>query len=717
MRGTVAVAKEAGKEKESSSTKSGSSIHRVQHEPGRQFAPLNGVIGNIRSNGGKPSVDSIATQLSSMRAGERAPALLALQQTHGNRYVQRVVSGIQAKLKVGQPGDIYEQEADRVADAVMRMPEPGVQLPKKPEEEVETLQAKPLTEQITPLVQRPVEGEEEETLQTKELSGQTSEISPNLESRINAVRGGGQPLPTATRAFFEPRFGYDFSHVRVHTEAQGDMLNHALNARAFTTGKDIYFRQGEYDPGSSEGRQLLAHELTHVLQQNRDEIQTKKDSRKLLSSNAVKKPIFCKLTLGSPGDIYEQEADQLVPVFATWEQSGAGSAEKAGSIERQAAEEETEEEKSNTMVMRKRNDSCLFRQVEEEPESEEELLQTRAQEGEIKRQQHQSITTHTAKVIRRSNGGEEEPTTTAETPAPEAEESTPPAPAEGRAPTSTPPSTQPAQTYSVSWRLGYDEVFVTTGGRGRGGERAPRGMQRARAGEDVLLVNNLRMEPEGGGDVVVFSGSNPLVSGSAVIGPQNHPADVGGRVSGQVYYTNMRSMVVDASVSGGVRGDEVTIERLMRARVPEALRTARSEAEVEAILLTAGRRELSERVGARSGRNPATLDSIDARFSQSGVDHILPAIHYGIIDRDKIIDGMIVISSDRAESTVVTQVSGRRGAMIRGRIAQTVTIEQSRSQEVTQTVTNSVAGGVEAAVRNAVTTGFTQTAINRWSTN
>ena len=736
MKESVAVAKEADAKKGFLATKNDKSIHRLRDEPERQLGSLRGVIGHIRRNGGKPSVESIATQLSGMHSIQRAPALLALQQTHGNRYVQRVVSRIQAKLKVGQPGDVYEQEADRVAEEVMRMPEPQVQRQfeledgetletkplanqitplvqvqrqKEPEEEVETLQAKPLTEQITPLVQRLVEEEEEEFLQAKELSGQTSEISPNLEARINAIRGGGQPLPASTRTFFEPRFGYDFSQVRVHTTAQCDMLNHALNARAFTTGKDIYFRQGEYNPGISAGRQLLAHELTHVLQQNRDEIKTKKDSRNLLSSNAVKKPIFRKLTLGSSGDIYEQGADQLAHVFATWEQSGARSAEKAGSTERQAAEEGTEEEKSNTMVMRKWNDGYLFRQVEEEPENEEELLQTMAQEGEVKRQQHQSITTHTAKVIRRSNGGEEETTTTAETPAPEAEETTPPTPAEGRAPTSTPPSTQPAQTYSVSWRMGYHEVFVTTRGRGSGGERAPRGTHRARAGEDVLIVNSLRMVPEGGGDVVVFSGSNPLVSGSAVIGPQNHPADVGGSVSGQVYYTNMDRMVVDASVRDGVRVDEATIERLMGARVPEALRTARSEAEVEAILLTAGQRELSERAGTSGGRNPATLDSIDVTFSQSGVDHILPAIHYGIIDRDKIIDGMIVISSDRAESTVVTQVSGRRGAMIRGRRGLTIAIEETRVEVVRQTVTNSVARGVEAAVQSAVTTGFTRT--------
>jgi len=85
------------------------------------------VIDTIRRDGGTPSADSISTNLDSMRAGESAPALLALQQTHGNRYVRWVVAGIQAKLAVGQPGDRYKQEADRVADVVMRMPEPRVQ--------------------------------------------------------------------------------------------------------------------------------------------------------------------------------------------------------------------------------------------------------------------------------------------------------------------------------------------------------------------------------------------------------------------------------------------------------------------------------------------------------------------------------------------------------------------------------------------------------------
>ena len=156
MNKSVAITKDPDAKKGFSSTRSSDGgIHRVRDEPERQLGSLGDVIGNIRRDGGKPSVDSIATELSSMHTTQHAHVLLGLQRTHGNRYVQRVVVGIQAELKVGEPGDKYEQEADRVVDAVMRMPEPGVQRQVEPKgEEEEMFQAKPLAEEITPLVQR-----------------------------------------------------------------------------------------------------------------------------------------------------------------------------------------------------------------------------------------------------------------------------------------------------------------------------------------------------------------------------------------------------------------------------------------------------------------------------------------------------------------------------------------------------------------------------------
>jgi hypothetical protein len=289
------------------------------------------VINNIRHGGGTPSVDSISTQLSTHTV-QRAPVLLGLQQTHGNRYVQRVVAGIQAKLAVGQPVDIYEQEADRVAGAVMRMPDPRVQ--KQPEEEEEELlQAKPLVEQITPLVQRQVQVEqkEEEWLHAKDFLGQTPEVALDLEARINTSRSGGQPLPASTCAFFEPRFGYDFSHVRVHTDAEADMLNRALNARAFTTGPDIFFQPGAYTPGSSSGWELLAHELTHVVQQTGEGLQ-----RKL----AIQRQETKEDRLG--GEVQQQcgeGGEQPVAGFVPLRQTGATREEsqESGTVQRKHA--------------------------------------------------------------------------------------------------------------------------------------------------------------------------------------------------------------------------------------------------------------------------------------------------------------------------------------------------------------------------------------------
>ncbi len=177
-------------------------------------------------------------------------------------------STIQAKLTVGAANDPYEQEADRVAGQVMRMAEPGdgsyVRRMAEPEDE-ETLRrmAEPEDEET---LRRMAEPEDEDHLQR--AGGAASfAASRDVEQRIGASRGQGSALPAETRAFMEPRFGADFSQVSLHTDAQADQLNRQLSARAFTTGRDIYFRQGAYAPGSASGQELLAHELTHVVQQ------------------------------------------------------------------------------------------------------------------------------------------------------------------------------------------------------------------------------------------------------------------------------------------------------------------------------------------------------------------------------------------------------------------------------------------------------------------
>ncbi|MFC1603744.1 DUF4157 domain-containing protein [Planctomycetota bacterium] len=199
---------------------------------------------------------------------------------------------IQAKLKIGQPGDKYEQEADRMADQVVRMPES--QCPMCEEEEGKKLiQSKTIAGHITPLIQRQVEEEEEEFLQTKSLAGQiipliqrqveeeeeeeflqarqtsstTPKVSPDFTSRIQTMKGSGQPLTDSTRSYFEPRFGRDFGRVRLHTDSRSAETAQEINARAFTTGRDVAFGRGQYSPETTTGKKLLAHELTHTIQQ------------------------------------------------------------------------------------------------------------------------------------------------------------------------------------------------------------------------------------------------------------------------------------------------------------------------------------------------------------------------------------------------------------------------------------------------------------------
>ena len=119
------------------------------------------------------------------------------------------------------------------------------------------------------MIQHESNGEEEEGVppQIKDTPGRTPPVTADVQARVLSLRSGGQHLPGATRAFFESRFNYNFSHVRVHTGAQAAEAARAMNARAFTIGRDMVFGSGQYAPESNEGQQLLAHELTHVVQQ------------------------------------------------------------------------------------------------------------------------------------------------------------------------------------------------------------------------------------------------------------------------------------------------------------------------------------------------------------------------------------------------------------------------------------------------------------------
>lgn len=182
---------------------------------------------------------------------------------------------IQANLTANAPGDIYEQEAERVSEWVMRMPEPQLQhacstgggRPGCEEKEGGTVQTKPVGDQITPLARRQEAQEAERPVHAKAQGG-ISPVPADFESELDGLYGGGHPLSKATRDFFEPRFGWDFSNVRVHSNAHANQLARRVSAKAFTYGNNVVFGAGEYAPESPDGMRLLGHELTHVVQQS-----------------------------------------------------------------------------------------------------------------------------------------------------------------------------------------------------------------------------------------------------------------------------------------------------------------------------------------------------------------------------------------------------------------------------------------------------------------
>lgn len=266
--------------------------------------------------------------------------------------------GVQPKLTMGKPNDKYEQEADKIADSVVRnaqnktngiSPENGMPLQTK---HGELIQEKPLAESITPLVQKkeevrvkaeaeeeelqakakaeeeeemvqgqieeeeevqaqaeeeeepvqmqtddeeeevplkgeiqakeddeeeevPIKGEakaqaeEEEEIQAKGQGGLKGQAvaSPSVESRLKRNGSNGSKMDKNTRAEMERSFGTDFSRVNIHTDNEAVQLNKEMGAQAFTHGNDVYFNEGKYKPGSNDGKHLLAHELTHTIQQ------------------------------------------------------------------------------------------------------------------------------------------------------------------------------------------------------------------------------------------------------------------------------------------------------------------------------------------------------------------------------------------------------------------------------------------------------------------
>jgi hypothetical protein len=196
---------------------------------------------------------------------------------------------VQPKLTVGQPNDKYEQEADRVAEQVVdgASREQSFFAPATSP----NLQSRPLVETISPLAQMQSEEEEEaqpkleiqcqeeeEMMQMQPLEEEEEMLQPkanhgaklpnSIEPLLKMNQANGSSLNNKTRGKMEQSFGADFSDVKIHTDNAAVQMNKELGAQAFTSGNDIYFNKGKYDPGSQNGNKLLAHELTHTVQQS-----------------------------------------------------------------------------------------------------------------------------------------------------------------------------------------------------------------------------------------------------------------------------------------------------------------------------------------------------------------------------------------------------------------------------------------------------------------
>ena len=182
-----------------------------------------------RQSGGKESPGSEKPRANSTEShGTPQQRILSLQKALGNQKVQRLLGStvVRAKSKRGQPQDVLEREADRLAERVMRMPK----------------------QEIQPQTEKETKKKEEELIQPKSLADEreTPQDSPDLRSEIEALHEGGQPLPESIRIYFEQRLGRNLKQVRLHTDERAAESAQAMNAQAFTAGQHVLFGPGQY---------------------------------------------------------------------------------------------------------------------------------------------------------------------------------------------------------------------------------------------------------------------------------------------------------------------------------------------------------------------------------------------------------------------------------------------------------------------------------------
>jgi Domain of unknown function (DUF4157) len=222
-----------------------------------QSREVNSILHMQRTIGNQAVQRMLQTNAEELKAG-----LIGTPLPHFGRDLSRIpmhtptAGTIQAKLAIHEPGDEYEQEADRVAERVMRMPEPQLQ------------RACPGGGGC-PRCQANQPSHAHEHLQTTRVQARDTGQIAAPPSVHEVLAAPGQPLDPTTQGFLERRFGHDLSKVRVHSGAAAERSARDVSAHAYTVGHNIVFGASRFEPGTHEGRRLLAHELTHVLQQSR----------------------------------------------------------------------------------------------------------------------------------------------------------------------------------------------------------------------------------------------------------------------------------------------------------------------------------------------------------------------------------------------------------------------------------------------------------------
>jgi hypothetical protein len=290
----------------------------VRRESQPTLAGATGLLGALQRSAGNQAVRSLLRRYSIQRQADEEEQVQAKRegmaiQRAGEEEEEQVQAKHADAASLQRAGEEDEEQVQaKFADAAsiqrageeedeqVQAKREAVAIQRAGEEDEEQVQAKRVG---AASLQRAGEEEEEQVQAKAEIGLEGGPLGPELAGRIQARRGGGTPLDAGTRARMETAFGASFADVGIHTDGEADHLNRSISAVAFTTGSDIFFRQGSYEPTTATGRQLLAHELTHVVQQ-----------RGMSGTGPM--------TVGPADDGYERQADSMATTVSRAVENG-----------------------------------------------------------------------------------------------------------------------------------------------------------------------------------------------------------------------------------------------------------------------------------------------------------------------------------------------------------------------------------------------------------